>query len=98
MSRALGVAALLALSTPVAAQRGDGAPDVDTSTTAPVIGGTAAPPGKWPDAVGVLGAQGACTGTLIAPDVVITAGHCAEVNPTQVIANSTDYNGAGGIT
>jgi len=63
-----------------------------------VIGGTVVPAGKWPDAVAVLGAQGSCTGTLIAPDVVITAGHCAEVNPTQVIANTTNYNAAGGIT
>jgi secreted trypsin-like serine protease len=63
-----------------------------------VIGGTVVPAGKWPDAVAVLGAQGSCTGTLIAPDVVITAGHCAEVNPSQVIANTTNYNAAGGIT
>src|SRR3954451_15847164 len=44
---------------------------------APVIGGSAAPAGKWPDAVAVLyGGQQECTGTLIAPNVVITAGHC----------------------
>src|SRR4030095_12862362 len=59
-----------------------------------VIGGTEVPAGKWPDAVAVLGAQGSCTGTLIAPDVVLTAGHCAEVNPTQIIANTTTYKGA----
>ena len=44
----------------------------------------------------VLGAEGSCTGTLIAPDVVITAGHCAEINPTSVIANTTDYAAQGG--
>jgi secreted trypsin-like serine protease len=44
---------------------------------APVIGGQASPAGKWPDAVAVLyGGQQECTGTLIAPSVVITAGHC----------------------
>lgn len=64
--------------------------------SASVIGGTQAPAGKWPDAVAVLGAQGSCTGTLIAPDVVLTAGHCADANPTQVIADTTDYNGGGG--
>ncbi len=44
---------------------------------APVIGGTNAPSGKWPDVAAVLfnGMQ-ACTGTLIAPSIVITAGHC----------------------
>ena len=64
----------------------------------PVIGGTVVPAGKWPDAVAVLGAQGSCTGTLVAPDVVLTAGHCAEVNPTQIIANTTNYNAGGGVT
>ncbi len=61
-----------------------------------VIGGTAVPAGRWPDAVAVLGAQGSCTGTLIAPDVVLTAGHCADANPTEVIADTIDYNGTGG--
>ncbi|MDQ3365191.1 MAG: trypsin-like serine protease [Myxococcota bacterium] len=60
-----------------------------------VIGGTAAPAGKWPDAVAVLGNQGSCTGTLIAPDVVLTAGHCA-AGMTRVIANTTNYNSTGG--
>jgi uncharacterized protein (TIGR03382 family) len=62
-----------------------------------IIGGTAVPAGKWPDAVAVLG-QGSCTGTLIAPDVVLTAGHCADAQPTQVKANTTDYAGTGGTT
>lgn len=46
-------------------------------TQAPVIGGSSAAAGKWPDAVAVLwsGTQ-ECSGTLIAPNVVITAGHC----------------------
>ena len=42
----------------------------------PIIGGTEAG-SKWPDAVGVMyGGYQECTGTLIAPNVVITAGHC----------------------
>jgi uncharacterized protein (TIGR03382 family) len=63
--------------------------------TAEIVGGTLAPANKWPDAVAVLGNQGSCTGTLIAPDVVLTAGHCVG-GMTQVIANTTDYNAAGG--
>ncbi len=97
MSR-IGIAAsLFAFAVPASASPiGGGSVDpVDTVST--VIGGTAVPAGKWPDAVAVLG-QGSCTGTLIAPDVVLTAGHCADMVPTQVIANSLDYNGAGGIT
>ena len=54
---------------------------IDGATTAQldqeVIGGAAAPAGKWPDTVAVLwDGQQACTGTLVAPNVVITAGHC----------------------
>jgi hypothetical protein len=99
MLRASLLAALLAA--PSLAHAGsNGAPDpLPLEPTAePVIGGTAVPPGKWPDTVAVIGAGGSCTGTLIAPDVVLTAGHCAEVNPTRVIANSLDYDRPGGIT
>lgn len=98
MSR-IGIAGtLLAVAIPASASPLDeGTKPQPLQTTSGVIGGTQAPAGKWPDAVAVLGAQGACTGTLIAPDVAITAGHCAEVNPTTVIANSTDYAAQGGI-
>jgi len=54
------------------------------------------PPGKWPDAVAILGPKGSCSGTLIAPDVVLTAGHCTGIEPTEVVANTTNYNGSGG--
>ncbi len=48
---------------------------------APVIGGTNAPQGKWPDVAAVFFKDGGsdqqeCTGTLIAKNVVVTAGHC----------------------
>lgn len=48
---------------------------------APVIGGTNTPQGKWPDVAAVFFKnqgtdQQECTGTLIAKNVVITAGHC----------------------
>ncbi|HEY5939074.1 MAG TPA: trypsin-like serine protease [Kofleriaceae bacterium] len=87
MPRKLFAAAVLTLSTSAMADTGNGE----------IIGGTAVPAGKWPDAVAVLG-QGSCTGTLIAPDVVLTAGHCADAQPTQVKANTTDYAGTGGTT
>jgi hypothetical protein len=57
----------------------------------PIVGGKRAAPGDWPDVVAVLGREGSCTGTLIAPDVVLTAGHCADILPSFVIANTTDY-------
>jgi len=71
-------------------------PELDLTAT-PIVGGTVVPPGKWPDTVAVLGTQGSCTGTLIAPDVVLTAGHCEDANPTQVVANTTNFNAPGGI-
>lgn len=84
MLRTLSLVAVLAAATNAAAG------------PAPVVGGSPVPPGKWSDAVAVLGSMGSCTGTLIAPDVVITAGHCAEILPAQVIANSTDYTAGNG--
>ena len=93
-----GIAAVLFASVPAfAAPSGQG--DVSLSIeqrATPVIGGTQVPAGTWPDAVAVLG-QGSCTGTLIAPDVVLTAGHCEGAQMTEVIANTTDYQGSGGI-
>ncbi|MCB9665703.1 MAG: trypsin-like serine protease [Alphaproteobacteria bacterium] len=47
-------------------------------TAAPVVGGEVAEKGRWPDAAGIVfrGSYVGCTGTLVAPDVVLTAGHC----------------------
>ena len=46
---------------------------------APVIGGTAVPEGTWRDTAAVLfGGEQGCTGVLVAPTVVVTAGHCAD--------------------
>ena len=44
-----------------------------------VVGGAAVKAGQFPDCVAVGNdAQWGCTGTLIAPNVVVTAGHCAD--------------------
>jgi len=52
-----------------------------------VTGGTTAPLGKWPDVVAVRDGQGQqeCTGTLIAPNVVITAGHCYDLSQSVAV-------------
>lgn len=63
---------------------------------APIVGGTPAPRGKWPDTVAVLMRDGACSGTLVAPDVVVTAGHCIDAEPYEVVLDSVDYDGVGG--
>src|SRR5262245_7611520 len=62
-----------------------------------VVGGTPPHGGEWPDAVAVLGTNGTCSGTLIARDVVLTAGHCTGVSPQQVIANTIDYSQDAGV-
>ena len=53
-------------------------------------------PGEWPDAVAVLSNDAACTGTLITPDVVLTAGHCIETHPVVVIVDTVDFGQSGG--
>jgi hypothetical protein len=53
-------------------------PALLTPDPAPVVGGAPASPGRWPDAAALYTLDGTfgCTGTLIAPDLVLTAGHC----------------------
>ena len=58
------------------------------SADAQVVGGTPVAPGTWPDAVAVIGATGTCSGTLVAPDVVLTAGHCADIDPQRIVAGT----------
>lgn len=66
--RALAVA--LSLFVPLAAVAGP--------VESPIIGGTDAPFGKWPDVAAVYLSDNSqeCTATLVAPTVVLTAGHC----------------------
>ena len=53
-------------------------PPVDDPRPA-VVGGVEAADGAWPEVVAVEDTNGdiGCTGTLVAPDLVVTAGHCA---------------------
>jgi uncharacterized protein (TIGR03382 family) len=99
MSRYAAVLVLLAAATSsaYADQRFALSPPQGDEGTSAVVGGTTVAPGQWPDAVAVLGTNGSCTGTLIAPDVVLTAGHCAGIKPTQVIANTVDYSHSDGV-
>ncbi|CAN5726501.1 hypothetical protein BH11MYX1_BH11MYX1_47810 [soil metagenome] len=61
------------------------------STTPPVVGGSSVPAGAYPDVALVIAPMALCTGTLIAPDVVLTAGHCIETGPKEVLLGSIDY-------
>jgi secreted trypsin-like serine protease len=63
-----------------------------------VVGGRPTTQGEWPDTVAVLqDGQAFCSGTLIAPDVVMTAGHCTEVAAEEVKINAIDSTGAGEV-
>lgn len=55
-----------------------------------MIGGSNTPAGKWPDVAAVRfdGQQG-CTGTLIAPTVVLTAGHCISSDLDSVLIGTS---------
>lgn len=72
------------------------AQDVPTKVT----NGTQVQPGQWEDAVGVVfyGSYVGCTGTLVAPDVVLTAGHCVQDRVTHVLVGSTDWDSNEGET
>lgn len=60
-----------------------------------VTGGTPVPEGRWPDAAAIAYPWGvSCTGTLIAPDLVLTAGHCA-FGAEAVILGTNDYEVGG---
>jgi MYXO-CTERM domain-containing protein len=67
--------------------------------TEPIIGGEFAMQGEWPDVAAVM-VQGEvyvnCTGTLIAPQVVLTAGHCISNDINRVKLNTVDTSGAAG--
>jgi len=63
-----------------------------TAWSQDVVGGRLAAKGAWDDAAAIYyGYSVGCTGTLIAPDVVLTAGHCiGGIDGVEV--RTTDYS------
>jgi hypothetical protein len=60
-----------------------------------VVGGSPVADGSWPDAAAVYwGDNVSCSGVLVAPNVVLTAGHC-EGNLTWVTLGTSDYEVGG---
>ena len=77
----------------------DPAPEPSASVAPDVVGGRQAPAGKWNDAAAAMsGDQPICSGTLIAPNVVITAGHCINVGIDSVKLGVNDFTSPGGET
>lgn len=66
------------------------------SIEAPVVGGTSVAENDFPDVVLVVASHSLCSGTLVAPDVVLTAGHCIGDAPKQILIGSVDYSEPGG--
>jgi endonuclease G len=91
--RAVTFAALVLIPSFAAAENGGGTETVTPTGTSGVVGGTDAPLGKWPDAAAILfdGQQG-CTGTLIAPNVALTAGHCNDTSLTSILVGTNSLN------
>jgi secreted trypsin-like serine protease len=68
--------------------------DVPTSGASPVVGGQKATEGQFPDVAGIAfrGREDIeCSGTLVAPTLVLTAGHCAD-GITGVRLDASDYS------
>lgn len=68
-------------------------PSAPARPDVPIVGGSIAKAGDWPDVAGIA-FRGKydieCTGVLVAPTVVLTAGHCAD-GITGVRLDSADY-------
>ncbi len=95
---ALTVAALVAaLAVPSAAGASAGAPRVPRHRSAhvAVIGGQPAEPGTFSWMAYVLDFRGdsvgQCSGTVVAPNLILTAGHCAEDVQTGVVNEASGY-------
>jgi secreted trypsin-like serine protease len=60
-----------------------------------IVGGSAAQEGSFPSLAYVIDIQGKyvyqCTGTVVAPSLVLTAGHCAEDMRTGVVNKPSGY-------
>lgn len=67
----------------------------ESSPLAEVVGGAQVAAGGWLDAAGIIEGNGVvCTGVLVAPNLVLTAGHCSG-NIDAVILGTNDYTTGG---
>lgn len=70
---------------PIAALAACGALAIVATPSMAVVGGQNAQPGEYPSVAEITFGKGfLCTGTLIAPDWVLTAGHCGSVTGAAV--------------
>ena len=62
-----------------------------------IVSGETAERGQFPWIVRAAGFTGSCTGSLIHPDIVLTAAHCQGVWTDGVFIGSTRFNGNDGL-
>src|SRR5262245_17645179 len=97
MYRAAVLASLLAVHAIACFDPGPGSDDLGAASQ-DVVGGRNAPSGKWPDVVALMFDDVAeCTGTLVAPSVVLTADHCRKSFGTvEAIVGTSNLDGQEG--
>ncbi len=90
------VVLLLASFAPAALANPAGEVSTPTEQSPDIVGGAQVPDGKWLDAAGIIDDSGEpiCTGVLVAPTVVLTAGHCAG-GIRSVILGTNDFTQGG---
>jgi secreted trypsin-like serine protease len=65
---------------------------LSASSSNAIVGGTNAGPNEFPSATEVIIAKGfLCTGTLISPDTILTAGHCSSITGGAGVASPAAY-------
>jgi len=101
-ARLAGLLALLCLFLAPAGATAAPAATLDPTAQASIVGGTAATIEEFPSLAYIQAEEGpkrgfACTGSVIAPRVVLTAGHCVEDLETGKLTPARDYLVATGV-
>ena len=85
----IGIAAAMTLAAPV------GPVGIEPPPPQPIYGGAPVAPGAWPAVVAINIGSFLCTGTLVTPNVVFTAAHCLDDDPSVssiIVRRGDDVN------